>query len=143
MADDLSFPNGTVITPDGGTLIVGESGGQRLTAFDVAADGSLSARRVWAELGLPPDGIALDAEGCIWVAVPARPGGFLRVAEGGEVKQRIDLADRGGFACMLGGDEGRTLFMLEALESDPAKIAGPGNGRIRTVEVDAPRAGLP
>lgn len=143
VAEDVAFPNGTVITPDGSTLIVGESMGQRLTAFDVEADGSLANRRVWAELGVPPDGIALDAENCVWVAVPTQPGAFLRVAEGGEIKQRIDLQDRGGFACMLGGPNGTTLFMLEATSSNPADIAGPGNGRIRIVEVDVPRAGLP
>lgn len=143
VATDLFFPNGTVITPDGTALIVGESGGRRLTAFDIEADGSLSNRRVWADLGVPPDGIALDAEECIWVAVPTNPGAFIRVAKGGEVRQRIDLDDWGGFACALGGPEERTLFMLEARSSDPAEIAGPGNGRIRALEVDAPRAGWP
>ncbi len=141
-AAPLRFPNGTVITPDGRTLVVGETFGGRLTAFDVGDDGALSNRRVWAELGVPPDGICLDAEGCIWVAVP-RPGGFLRVAEGGEVRARVDLDGWGGYACMLGGDDGRTLFLLEARTADPAEMSGRGNGRIRTMEVDAPRSGLP
>ena len=141
-APALRFPNGAVITPDGGTLVVAETFGRRLTAFDIGDDGALSNRRVWAELGVPPDGICLDAEGCIWVAVP-RPGGFLRVAEGGDVRARVDLEGWGGYACMLGGDEGRTLFLLEALTATPEEMSGRGNGRIRTMEVDAPRAGLP
>ena len=141
-APALRFPNGAVITPDGGTLVVAETFGRRLTAFDIGDDGALSNRRVWAELGVPPDGICLDAEGCIWVAVP-RPGAFLRVAEGGDVRARVDLEGWGGYACMLGGEEGRTLFLLEALTADPDEMAGRGNGRIRTMEVDAPRSGLP
>ena len=98
VASDMFFPNGPAITPDGTTLIVGESRGRRLTAFDIASDGSLSNRRVWADLGVPPDGIALDAENCIWVAVPTNPGAFIRVAEGGQVKQRIEIEDAAGFA---------------------------------------------
>ena len=141
-APALRFPNGAVITPDGGTLVVAETFGRRLTAFDIGDDGALSNRRVWAELGVPPDGICLDAEGCIWVAVP-RPGAFLRVAEGGDVRARVDLEGWGGYACMLGGEEGRTLFLLEALTADPDEMSGRGNGRIRTMEVDAPRSGLP
>ena len=141
-AAELGFPNGTVITPDGGTMIVGESFARRLTAFDIGADGALSNRRVWAELGVPPDGICLDAEGCIWVAVP-RPGGFLRVAQGGEVRARVEVDGFGGFACMLGGADRRTLFLLEARSLDPAKIEGRGNGRIRTMRVDVPGAGRP
>lgn len=141
-ADELMFPNGTVITPDGRTMIVAESWGRRLTAFDIGADGSLGNRRVWADLGVPPDGICLDAEGCIWVAVPTNPGALLRVAEGGEVLERIDVEDRGVYACMLGGAERRTLFSLEAETSQPE----PGSartGRIRAFEVDAAGAGLP
>jgi sugar lactone lactonase YvrE len=141
-ATELMFPNGMVITPDGKTLVVGESFAGRLTAFDIASDGSLSGRRVWAELGAPPDGICLDAEGCIWVAVPLIPGHFLRVAPGGEVKERIDSGEHGAFACMLGGPEGKTLFMLEATESNPAHTVT-GGGRIRLVEVDVPHAGRP
>lgn len=143
VAEDLAFPNGTVITADGQTMVIGESSGNRLTAFDIETDGSLSNRRIWAPLDVPPDGICLDAEGCIWVAVPDEPGGFIRVAEGGEVKERIDLEDRGGYACMLGGEDRRTLFMLEAFTSDKDRIDGRGNGRIRIVEVEVPGVGLP
>jgi sugar lactone lactonase YvrE len=139
---DLMFPNGLVITPDGKTLIVGESYGGRLTAFDIAADGSLSNRRVWAQIDAPPDGCCLDAENCIWVAIPSIPGAFLRVAEGGEIKQRIDVPDAGAFACMLGGDDGKTLFLIESREMRPDKVA-PGDGRIRTLRVDVPHAGRP
>jgi len=140
VAEDLRFPNGMVITEDEKTLIVAETFGRRLTAFDIEPDGGLSNRRVWAELGVMPDGICLDAEGCIWVAVASRPGGFVRVAEGGEIRRRLDTGDRCGYACMLGGPEQRTLFMLEALTHMQAK---PGNGRIRILEVDVPRAGCP
>jgi sugar lactone lactonase YvrE len=105
------FPNGMAITPDNSTLIVAESYTSKLTAFDIAADGSLLNRREWADLnGGAPDGICLDAEGAVWYAdVPNRC--CVRVREGGEVLQRVDL-DRGCFACMLGGPNGTTLFML-------------------------------
>ena len=141
-ADDLMFPNGTVITPDGKTLIVGESWGRRLTAFDVEGDGSLTNRRVWADLGEPPDGICLDAEGCVWVAVPTLPGAVARVAEGGEVRERIDVAEFGVYACMLGGPERKTLFTLEAKTSAPEPGA-PRTARIRAFEVEVGGAGLP
>jgi sugar lactone lactonase YvrE len=143
VADELLFPNGCAITPDGGTLIVAETFAGRLTAFDIAADGSLDNRRLWAQVRAFPDGICLDAEGCIWLANPVSPGGgFLRVAEGGEVRDRIDLSDHGGFACMLGGPERKTLFLLEAKSVEPSKAVR-GNGRIRTIEVDVPGAGFP
>ncbi|MBM4363374.1 MAG: SMP-30/gluconolactonase/LRE family protein [Deltaproteobacteria bacterium] len=142
VADELVFPNGCAITPDGRTLIVAETFARRLTRFAIAPDGSLHDRRVFAELSVLPDGICLDAEGCVWVASPAAPGGFLRVAEGGEVLQRIELPDRFGYACMLGGPERRTLFLLEAFTSLPDR-ALPGNGRIRSVDVDVPGAGYP
>src|SRR5215211_6782714 len=111
IADGVAFPNGIVVTPDNSTLILAESYGNRLTAFDIAADGSLSNRRVWAELGDGvPDGICLDAEGAVWYGdVPNRR--CVRVREGGEVLQTIEL-DRGCFACMLGGIDRRTLFMV-------------------------------
>lgn len=141
-ADDLQFPNGTVITPDAKTLVVGESWGQRLTAFDIERDGSLSNRRVWAELGVPPDGICLDADGAIWVAVPTNPGALIRVAEGGEVLERIDVPDMGVFACMLGGEERKTLFSLEAPTSNP-QPSDPRRGRIRAFDVEVGGAGLP
>jgi sugar lactone lactonase YvrE len=142
VASGLAFPNGSVITPDGRTLIVAETYAARLTAFDIAPDGSLSEGRSWAKLQVPPDGICLDAEGCIWISNPIAPGGFLRVAEGGEVRARIDLPDRGGIACMLGGPERRTLFMLEAFHFQEQRTQ-PGNGRIRVLEVEVPGAGRP
>ncbi len=114
VADDIQFPNGMVVTPDNKTLIIAESFSHRLTAFDIAADGALSNRRVWAELGQGGDGICLDAEGAVWT--PAFPDGrscCVRVREGGQVLQRIEL-DRFCFACMLGGQDGRRLFMLAA-----------------------------
>lgn len=143
VAEGLLFPNGTVITPDGATLIVGESGARKLTAFDIEADGSLTNRRTWAEVPGPPDGICLDAEGCIWVAVPRDHAGVLRVAEGGAVRAHIALQEFDAFACMLGGPEGRTLFICEAKQSNPATIEGPGNGRITMVEVAVPHSGWP
>ena len=111
VADGVAFPNGMAVTPDNSTLIVAESYGNKLTAFDIAADGSLSNRRVWADLGDGvPDGICLDAENAVWYAdVPNKR--CVRVREGGEVLQTIEL-DRGCFACMLGGADGRTLFMM-------------------------------
>jgi sugar lactone lactonase YvrE len=111
VADGVAFPNGIVVTPDNSTLIVAESYANRLTAFDITADGSLSNRRMWAELGGGvPDGICLDAEGAVWYGdVPNKR--CVRVREGGEVLQTIDL-DRGCFACMLGGPDGKTLFMV-------------------------------
>lgn len=142
VADGLEFPNGTVITPDGQTLIVGESMGQRLTAFDIEADGSLSNQRVWADLGFPPDGICLDAEHRIWVAVPLLPGAVARVAEGGEVLERIDVADFGVYACMLGGPQRNTLFTLEAVSSAP-QPGDPRTARIRVFDVEVGGAGLP
>ena len=143
VAENLSFPNGSVITPDGRTLIVAESFARRLTAFDIKPDGSLTRRRVWAQLYVSPDGICLDAAGDIWVAVPSpMPGGFLKISEGGSITERVDLDDRGGFACMLGGPDGRTLFMLEAFTGDPT-LCTKGNGRIRIARVDTPHAGLP
>jgi sugar lactone lactonase YvrE len=107
----LRFPNGTVITSDGTTLIVAETFGRRLTAYTIGADGALSGRRVWADLpGAAPDGICLDQDGCVWYADP-RNNACVRVAEGGKITDRID-ADRGVFACTLGGEDLRTLFVL-------------------------------
>jgi sugar lactone lactonase YvrE len=140
-ADDLAFPNGTVLTPDGRTLIVGETMAARLTAFDVAADGTLSNRRVWAQLEKAvPDGICLDAEGAIWVASPISHG-CLRVREGGEILDRIDV-ETNAYACMLGGPDRKTLFLCTAEEHDPAKTAT-RRGRIEAVQVGVPGAGLP
>jgi sugar lactone lactonase YvrE len=141
-AEDIRFPNGTVITPDGATLIVGESYGGCLTAFDVAADGSLSNRRRWAKLvGAVPDGICLDAEGAIWSACPLT-GRVLRVLEGGEVTDEVHVNRNGAYACMLGGADRRTLFICAADGSDPAST-GVMRGAIETIPVDVPGAGLP
>ena len=141
-ADGLMFPNGTVITPDGRTMIVAESLGRRLTAFDISSDGSLSNRRVWAELGRrTPDGICLDADGAIWVANPLTPECF-RVAEGGEILDVIETDDR-CFACMLGGPDRRTLFMLTSQYSLALEAAVHRTGRVLIAEVDSPGVGLP
>jgi sugar lactone lactonase YvrE len=143
-AFDLLFPNGTVITPDGRTLIVAETFGARLSAYDVAEDGSLSNRRVWADLaseGVAPDGISLDAEGCIWVA-PAIARRCVRVAEGGEVVGEIETA-KSCFACMLGGPDGRTLFAMTAPGSEHEEAAATRAGCIEIAQVDVPHAGLP
>jgi sugar lactone lactonase YvrE len=140
-AEKLRFPNGTVITPDGRTLIVGETFGACLTAFDVAEDGSLSGRREWARMEKAiPDGICLDAEGAIWVASPVG-GSVLRLREGGEVTHRVEV-EHEAFACMLGGPERRTLFLCTAASSDPKQTQA-RTGRIEQVEVDVPGAGLP
>jgi sugar lactone lactonase YvrE len=113
VADGIAFPNGMAVTPDNATLIIAESYGRKLTAFDLAGDGSLKNRRVWAGLGDGvPDGICMDADGAVWYAdVPNKR--CVRVREGGEVLETINL-DRGCFACMLGGPERKTLFMLAA-----------------------------
>jgi sugar lactone lactonase YvrE len=141
-ATDLAFPNGTVITPDGSTLIVAESMGNRLTAFDRDGAGALSNRRTWAELpGRLPDGICLDAAGAIWVANAGAPE-CLRVAENGQVLEVIDTGDR-CYACMLGGPEGTTLFMLTSGTSDPERCRTERSARIQITTVSTPRAGLP
>ncbi len=141
VAEDVMFPNGTVITPDGKTLILGESFGARLTAFTIGDDGSLSDRRVWAQMdGAAPDGICLDEEGAIWVASPVG-NCVLRLAEGSEVLDRIDL-DRGAFACMLGGPDRRRLFICTAKTSHPDKTHE-RTARIDFVDVKVPGAGLP
>jgi sugar lactone lactonase YvrE len=140
VADGIAFPNGMAVTPDNSTLIVAESYGKRLTAFEIATDGGLSDRRVWADLGDDvPDGICLDAEGAVWYAdVPNRR--CTRVREGGEVLQRIEL-DRGCFACMLGGADRRTLFMLATVWRGPARMTdGPRTGQLLTI--GAPVAGV-
>jgi sugar lactone lactonase YvrE len=143
VADDVFFPNGMVVTPDNSTLILAESYGQKLTAFDIGADGGLSNRRVWADLdGGVPDGICLDAEGAVWFGdVPNKR--CVRVREGGEVLQMIEL-DRGCFACMLGGADGRTLFMMAAEWRGPSAVADAARtGQVRTLEAPSPRAGWP
>lgn len=142
VANDLMFPNGTVITPDGRTLIVAETIGNRLTAFERERDGRLTNRRVWADLGENfPDGICLDAEGAIWVADP-RKNVVLRVHEGGRRSRAIPTGDRGAYACMLGGEDRRTLFVCTNTISGP-KAAERTDGRIETIRVDVPGAGWP
>lgn len=141
-AGDVWFPNGTVITPDGGTLIVAETYASRLTAFSIGEQGRLSDRRVWADLGSGvPDGICLDAEGGVWVADPRNKEVF-RVLEGGEITDRVSTDTHGCFACMLGGEDRKTLFLCTALTSGE-ESAELRSGRIETVGVDVPGAGLP
>jgi sugar lactone lactonase YvrE len=141
-ADGLAFANGMAITPDNQTLIVAETYAHRLTAFDVAADGGLSGRRVWAELaGGFPDGICLDADGAVWYAdVPGKR--CVRVREGGQVLQTVHL-DRGCFACALGGPDRRTLFLMAAEYPGTAGMAGPRTGQVLTVQVATPGTGWP
>jgi sugar lactone lactonase YvrE len=139
---DMAFPNGSVITPDAKTLIVGETMAFRLSAFDIAEDGTLSNRRVWAQLEfVATDGMCLDAEGQIWVA-NALTNACLRVKEGGEITASVTTSQT-SFACMLGGDDQRTLYVMSAPSSDRFKIANETLGKIEAVRVDTPGAGLP
>ena len=157
-ADDLVFPNGTVITPDGGTLIVSETFAGRITAFDIAADGSLSNRRVWADLapaaawrtipeavasGRPlPDGMVLDAEGAVWIG-DAAGDGALRVAAGGEILYRVPTGDRSVYAVALGGDDRRTLYLCVSpplLQTDPSVEH---RSALLATRVEVPGAGRP
>jgi sugar lactone lactonase YvrE len=144
-ADDMHFPNGTVLTPDGRTLIVGESYGQRLTAFDVMEDGSLAHRRIWAQLegkGVGPDGICLDDQGAVWLASPVSRE-VLRVREGGEVTHRI-RTNQQAVACMLGGDDRKTLFVLTGrVLVTPEQSRTERSGMIDSIRVEVPGAGLP
>ena len=144
VADDIAFPNGMAVTADNATLIVADSYRHQLVGFDIAADGGLSGRRVWAELGeAAPDGICVDAENAVWYAeVPGRR--CARVAEGGEELATVPL-DRGGFACVLGGAEGTTLFITAAewRGMTDAQMVTPGSGQVVTVPVDVPAAGWP
>ncbi len=127
------LPQRRVITPDGATLVVGESFGGCLTAFDIEADGTLTSRREWARVtGAVPDGICLDADGAIWMASPIS-NQVLRVAEGGEVLDEVRTSDeRQPFACMLGGEDGRTLFVCTAIDSDPDSCRRHRAGRIES-----------
>jgi sugar lactone lactonase YvrE len=143
VADGFSVANGLAVTPDNSTLIVAESYGSRLTAFDIGGDGSLSKRRVWADLpGDHPDGICIDAEGAVWYAdVPAKH--CVRVREGGEVLQTIDL-DLGCFACALGGTDGHTLFVTAAEWPLPQMTGGDRRtGQVVTLQAPARAAGWP
>jgi sugar lactone lactonase YvrE len=142
-ADELHFPNGMVITPDGSTLIVAETGAHRLTAFTLEADGSVAGRRVWADLdGVGPDGICIDAESCVWVASPGS-GECVRVREGGEVLERIAL-EALAIACMLGDEDRRSLYILTSVRlGSPEKARKYKSSRVERVRVDVPGAGLP
>jgi sugar lactone lactonase YvrE len=154
VAGDIDFPNGMVITPDNSTLIISESFAGRLTAFDIAADGSLSNRSVWAD-NVGPDGICLDADGAVWAQAAdtrthtgrpdAAEGACVRVGEGGTVLQRIDH-DRAIFAAMLGGPDGRSLFMLAAewrgTEGVQSALAA-RTGQVLVVNAPAPGVGWP
>jgi sugar lactone lactonase YvrE len=143
VADGVAFPNGMAVTPDNSTLIVAESYGNKLTAFEIAEDGDLSNRRVWADLGDGvPDGICLDAEGAVWYAdVPNKR--CARVAEGGEVLQTIEL-DLGCFACMLGGEEGRTLFIVaQEWGGTEGTSEEERTGRVLIAPAPAPGVGWP
>lgn len=142
VADDLLFPNGMAITPDGGTLIVGESYGRRLSAFSIAADGTLHDRRLWALLkDATADGICLDAEGAVWVASPVSAE-CLRVREGGEVVARIAVETQ-AIACTLGGPDRCTLFVLTAPLTRREKARRLMCGRIEIARVDVPGVGRP
>ena len=156
VADGLAFPNGMVILP-GGVLVVAETFAARLTAFDVRDDGGLANRREWARFGEPPatddveaalgrlavapDGICADAEGAIWVA-DAQHARLLRVREGGEVVEELPTG-LGVFACMLGGEDGRTLFACAAPSFAEHERRAAREARLLAVEVDVPHAGLP
>ena len=153
--EDLRFPNGSVITPDGGTLIVDETFGNRVSAFDIAPDGSLGARRDWASFGaLPatddveelvaaaaigPDGNCLDADGALWVA-DALHQRVVRLAEGGEILEEISTGDDGAYACMLGGDDGRTLYVCIAPGFVESERSSTWLGRVVATTVDVPYA---
>jgi sugar lactone lactonase YvrE len=141
VAGELAFPNGMVVTPDNRVLVVAESFAGRLTAFDIAENGTLSNRRVWAD-GVGPDGICLDAEGCIWSSSGTMTNDCARIREGGDIIERIEL-DRSCFATMLGGPDRRTLFMLtaewrgtEAVEDVVAARTG------QVLVADAPASGV-
>ena len=145
VADGIAFPNGMAITPDNATLIIAESHGKKLTAFDITADGSLSNRRIWADLaGGVPDGICIDADNAVWYAdVPNKR--CVRVREGGEVMQTVEL-DRGCFACMLGGKDKKTLFIVAAEwrgMENIAEVAQARTGQVLTVDAPAPGVGWP
>ena len=150
-AENLFFPNGTVITPDNKTLIVGETYAARLTAFDKSEDGSLSNRRIWADLKVNaeegtvplPDGMCIDEEGAIWVASPSTAE-VIRVHEGGMISERIPVQTN-AFACMLGGEDRRTLFICTSNGSgvDPEAALREKSGKIEITQVDVPGCGKP
>lgn len=140
--DGLLFPNGSVITPDGSTLIVGETIGGRYQAFDIADDGSLSDGRIWADFqDYNPDGCTLDEANGLWFADPGNSR-VVRTEEGGGITDTIDL-EMPAWACMLGGSDGRTLFMLTAPDFRPEAVESKALGSILATNVAHPRAGLP
>jgi sugar lactone lactonase YvrE len=142
VAEELFFPNGMAVTADNSTLIVAESHGGRLTAFDIEENGDLTHRRVWAKVEGPPDGICIDAEGCVWYAdVPNRR--CVRVAEGGQVIQTVET-DRGAFSCALGGPGRQTLYIVGQNWKGPAGLgADARTGQVVAIEVAIPGAGWP
>ena len=144
VADDIAFPNGMTVTADNSTLVVADSYRHQLVGFDIGADGGLSGRRVWADLGDGvPDGICTDAQDAVWYAdVPNRR--CVRVAAGGTVLQAVDL-DRGGFACALGGPGRTTLFIVAAewRGMSESEMVPPGSGQVLAVDVEVPGAGWP
>ena len=142
VAEELLFPNGMAVTADNSTLIVAESHGGRLTAFEIEANGDLTHRRVWAKIEGPPDGICIDAEGCVWYAdVPNRR--CVRVAEGGEVIQTVQT-DRGAFSCALGGPSRLTLYIVGQNWKGPAGLgAAARTGQVVAIDVAIPGAGWP
>jgi sugar lactone lactonase YvrE len=143
VADNLHFPNGMVITPDGRTLIVGETLGARMTAFEIQPDGGLTNRRVFAAIeGLIPDGCCLDAEGAVWVAWPGS-NSLVRVREGGEIADTIELPGRHAYACMLGGADRRDLYICTAFGHMPDVVKAKAEGKIEVTRVPVPGAGLP
>ncbi len=142
VADELAFPNGCVVTPDGERLVVAESGARRLTSFRIDESGNLEDRLPWADLGeIVPDGISLDAEGAIWVADPRR-GGVHRVHPGGRVSQVIETPGRNAYACMLAGPGRTTLFVCTASASGP-RAEATRSGRIEVAEAEVPGCGWP
>lgn len=143
VAHDLGFPNGSVVTADGRQLIVAESAAGRLTAFSIGGDGSLNSRRMFADLGQKvADGICLDAEGAVWFADPLGCH-VVRVADGGRVLDTISTGAEGAFACTLGGDDGRTLFVCTYSAAASMDPAGPPVGRIVATRVAVPSGGSP
>jgi sugar lactone lactonase YvrE len=143
VGEPLNFPNGIVITEDGSTLVVAESRGMRLSAFDIAADGSLSNRRLFADLGESfPDGICIDAEGAVWAAL-IFDSVFVRVEDGGRITDRVPCDPLRAYACMVGGPDGKTLFMCSASTSEPGDAATLRQGRITTVSVNVQAGGWP
>jgi sugar lactone lactonase YvrE len=141
-AEDMVFPNGTVITPDGRTLIIAETLVGQLTAFDVGEHGELTGRRVWASLSwCAPDGICLDAEGRVWVSNAISPECIL-VAEGGDIVDRV-ITSQTCFACMLGGSDGDTLYLMTAPTSTESVVCATRSARVEQARVAVGGAGLP